>query len=179
MTRLLPTMTRLPTTVNVMVGGFELALLVGMEHAVHGLNHLEALLMKSSRAAEGAAWKVGGGGGGASLASDSDDDVDAVPAPTCESDSKPDDDLDDELGGGSVSPALQDRSVGTSHAISADMKSAVQQAIAELKSAEFIDKPDCAFQLEVAVSELVDLWVSLPSYVQLLQDCPASPRGCR
>ena len=85
-----------------------------------------------------------------------------MPALTCESDSESDDDLDDDLGGGSVSPTHQNRSVGTSHAISADMKSAAQQAIEELKSAQFSDKPDCAFQLEVAVSELVDLWVLFP-----------------
>ena len=140
----------------------ELALLVGMEHAVHGLNRLEALLMKSSRAAEGAAWKRSGGGGGASLASDSDDDDDVMPVLACESDSESEDDLDDALGRGSVSPTHQTRSVGTSHAISADMKAAVQRAIEELKSAQFIDKPDCKFQLEVAVSELVDLWVLFP-----------------
>ena len=81
--------------------------------------------MKSSRAAEGAAWKWSGGGGGASLASDSDDDDDAMPVLTCESDSESEDDLDDALGGGSVSSTHQNRSVGTSHAISADMKSAV------------------------------------------------------
>ena len=52
--------------------------------------------------------------------------------------------------------------MGTSHAISADMKVAVQRAIGDLTSAQFIDKSDCAFQLEVAVSELVDLWVLFP-----------------
>ena len=133
-----------------------------MEHAVHGLNRLKALLMKSSRAVEGAAWKRSGGGGGASFASDSDDDDDAMPALAGESDSESDDDLDDELGDGSVSPTHQNRAVGTSHAISADMKAAVQGAIEELKSAQFIDKSDCTFQLEVAVSELVDLSVLFP-----------------
>ena len=133
-----------------------------MEHAVHGLNRFGALLVKSSRAAEGAARKRSGGGGGASLASDSDDDDNAMPALACESDSASEEDLDDELGVGSVSPTHQNRVVGTSHAISADMKSAVQRAIEELKSAQFIGKSDCAFQLEVAVSELVDLWVLFP-----------------
>jgi len=120
----------------------EVERLVGMEHAIHGLDRLEELLMKSSRAAEGAAWNRSGGGGGASLASDSDDDDDAIPALTCESDSESDDDFDDVLGDGSGSPTLQ-KAVGTSHAISADMKAAVQLAIEELKSAQFIDKPDC------------------------------------
>ena len=106
--------------------------------------------MKSSRAAEGATWKRSGNGGGISLASDSDDDDDDgddddIPGLTCASDSEDD---DDDLGDVSEAPATRERSVGSSYAISAAMKIAVQQAIGELESAKFIGKSGCAFQLD-------------------------------